>query len=50
MFTLCQSHYGVYACNPHQATILDNDEMNPITLVYIVKCAWAPAAMSYLVR
>jgi hypothetical protein len=49
-FTLCQNHYDVYACIPSQVTIFDSDETNPSTRVYVVRCAWAPAAASYLVR
>jgi hypothetical protein len=36
MFTLSQSHYGVYACTLDRATISDCDEMDPSTQVYDV--------------
>jgi hypothetical protein len=40
----------VYACTPGRAIIPDSDGMGPSTQVYDVRCAWAPAAVSYLVR
>jgi hypothetical protein len=36
MFTLCQSHYGIYACTPGGATIRDRDGMDPSTRVGVV--------------
>jgi hypothetical protein len=50
MFTLCEGHYGVYACIPGRVILSVSDEMDPSTRVYAVRCACAPAAMSYLVR
>jgi hypothetical protein len=41
MFTLCQSHYGVYACTHGRATIPDSDGMDPNTQVDVVWCMWA---------
>jgi hypothetical protein len=40
----------VYACIHDQAPILDNDETDPNTHVYAVRCTWALVVMSYLVR
>jgi hypothetical protein len=50
LFTLCQNHYGVYACTPSRDTIPDSDRMDPSTQVSAVRCAWAPATASYLTR
>jgi hypothetical protein len=50
MFTLSQSHYGIYMCTPGRATILDSDGTDPSTQVDIVCCVWAPAVTSFLAR
>jgi hypothetical protein len=50
MFALCWNHYGVYACILGRATISDSDGTGPSTRVYDVRCVWAPAAASYLIR
>jgi hypothetical protein len=50
MCALCWNHYGVYVCIPSRATTSDSDETDPSTRVYAVRCAWAPADASYLVR
>jgi hypothetical protein len=49
-FTLWRSPCGVYVCFPGQATTSDSDETDPNTLVYVVRCTWAPAVTSYLIR
>jgi hypothetical protein len=49
MFTLCHSHYGIYACIPSRATIPNSDGMDPNTRVYVVMCAWAPVTTSFLI-
>jgi hypothetical protein len=48
--TLRWKHYGVYACIPSRAIISDSDGTSPSTRVYAVRCASAPAAMSYLIK
>jgi hypothetical protein len=50
MFTLCQSHYGVYVCMHGRATFPDSDGIDPSTQVYAVRCMWAPAVTSCLAR
>jgi hypothetical protein len=48
MFSSCWKHYGVYACTPSRAIISDGDGTGRSTRVYATRCAWAAAAVSYL--
>jgi hypothetical protein len=50
MFSLRWDCYDAYACIPGQVTILNSDGMGPYTRVYVVKCAWAPSVVPYLIR
>jgi hypothetical protein len=50
MFTLHWNYYDVYAHIPSLVTITDSAGMSSHTRVYVVRCAWAPTVVPYLVR
>jgi hypothetical protein len=50
MFTVSWNHYNVSVCIPGRAIISDSDGTDPCIRVYVVRCAWVPVTMPYLVR